>query len=176
MPQGLRTVKGLFISTAVLFVSALGFYAFGGTYSEHAQNAFVHGFGDVMDWKSRWIAGRDAINCGTVPVRGNPAVATDCALQAFAGHRSFRVRYGLQTFDTLMAAGVVAAPNGRVYELIFSGGPPTGTTDILRQRAVVNPCPVPATLRSTPRGRVSCFDAGRRTAANWTSSWLSEAP
>jgi len=176
MSQGMRTITRLFISVAAVFVSALGFYAFGGVYSEHAQTAIVHRFGDVMDWKSRWIAGRDAINCGTVPVRGDSATATDCALQAFAVHRSFRVRYGLQTVDTLMAAGVVAAPNGRVYELIFSGGPPTGATDILRQRVAVNLCPVPTTLRRTPRGRVTCFDAGRHTTANWTSSWLSEAP
>jgi len=113
----------------------VAFYVFGGR-DFHIQEAFVRTFGDVMEWKSRWIAGWGAVNCGTVPIRGNADAATDCALRAFAAHQPFRVRYGLQTFDTVMAVGVAAAPNGRVYEVIFSGGTPTGTTDLFGQRVV----------------------------------------
>lgn len=172
----LRSVRRLLVIAAAISISIAAFYIFGGSYSTHAQKAFVRTFGDVMDWQSRWIAGRGAVNCGTVPIRGNADAATDCALRAFAAHQPFRVRCGLQTVDTVMAAGVVAAPNARVYEVIFSGGPPTGTTDVIRQRVVVNACPVPATVRRTPKGRVTCFGPGPSTPANWTSSWLSEAP
>jgi hypothetical protein len=159
-----------------LSVSMAAFYLFGGRYSATAQAAFVSTFGDAMEWKSRSIAGWHTLNCGIVAPHGNADAATDCALRAFASHRPFRVRYGLQTYDTVMAAGVVASPDGRAYELIFSGGPPKGTTDVFRQRVAVNPCPVPGSFRKTSKGRVSCFDLGPHTPANWTSSWLSEAP
>jgi len=118
-------------------MAVAAFYLFGGRYSEASQRAFVHTFGDVMEWRSRWIAGWSGVDCGTVPIRGNTTVATDCALQAFALHKPFRVRYELHTYDTAMAAGVVASPNGRIYELVFSGGPPTGVTDVFRQRVAV---------------------------------------
>jgi hypothetical protein len=153
----------------------VAFNVFGGR-DFHIQEAFVRTFGDVMEWKSRWIAGWGAVNCGTVPIRGNADAATDCALRAFAAHQPFRVRYGLQTFDTVMAVGVAAAPNGRVYEVIFSGGTPTGTTDLFGQRVVTSACTAPVSLRRTPKGRVSCFGPGPKTPANWISSWLSEAP
>jgi hypothetical protein len=172
----LRPVRKFLVVVIAVSASIAAFYLFGGRYSESAQGAFVHTFGDVMEWRSRSIAGWGAVNCGIVPIRGNADAATDCALRAFASHRPFRVRYGLQTYDTVMATGVVASPDGRVYELIFSGGPPTGITDVFRQRVAVNTCPVPASLRSTPKGRISCFDPASPTPANWSSSWLSEAP
>jgi hypothetical protein len=171
--QLLRSALRYLIVAVAVSVSIAAFYMFGGSYSASAQGAFVRSFGDVMEWKSRMIAGRHAVNCGIVPVRGNADAATDCALRAFTTHEPFRVRYKLQTMDTVMAAGIVAAPNGRVYEIIFSGGLPNGTTDVIRQRAVVNACPVPASLRRTPNGRVTCFSPGPSTPANWTSSWLS---
>lgn len=176
MSTGFGSVRKFLAAVIVVSVSVAAFYLFGGRYSETAQGAFVHIFGDVMEWRSRLLAGWGAMNCGTVPIRGNADVATDCALRAFASHRPFRVRYGLQTHDTVMAAGVVASPDGRVYELIFSGGPPTGITDVFRQRVAIDACPVPPSLRRTPKGRISCFDPGPHTPANWTSSWLWEAP
>ncbi len=171
--QRLRSALRWLIVAVAVSVSITAFYMFGGSYSTCAQGAFVHSFGDIMEWKSRFIAGMHAVNCGTVLVRGNADAATDCALRAFEAHQPFRVRYKLQTMDTVMAAGVVAAPNGHLYEIIFSGGLPTGTTDVFRQRAIVNACPVPASLRRTPNGRVTCFGPGPSTPANWTSSWLS---
>lgn len=164
-------VRWSVIVAAYVCMGIIAFYVFGGR-DTGVQTVFVRSFGDVMEWKSRWIAGWDGVDCGTVPVRGNADAATACALRAFAAHQPFRVRYGLQTMDTVMAAGVVAAPNGRVYEIIFSGGP-TGTTDVIRQHAVVNACPVPASLRRIANGRVTCFGPGLSTPANGTSSWLS---
>lgn len=172
-PRTLRRFVGFVIAFSAFIA---GFYMFGGRYSEYAQVTFARAFGDIMAWRSRSIAGWGAVNCGVVPIRGIPDTATDCALRALAAHKPFRVRYGLQTYDTVMAAGVVAAPDGRVYELIFSGGSPTGITDVFRQRVAINACPVPASLRRTPKGRISCFDPMPHNPANWTSSWLSEAP
>ena len=165
LPRSIRlslaAAVALAISVSVLYVP------------EDAQRAFVKTFGDAMEWKSRWIAGRTAVNCGNVPVRGNPDSATDCALQAFAAHQPFRVRYGLQTIDTVMAVGVASAPNGRIYEIIFSGGAPNGRVNVVWQRFRVTTCPDQASLRKSPRGRVTCIPGDPQ---NITSSWLSEAP
>lgn len=140
--------------------------------SEGAQSAFVKTFGDAMDWKSRWIAGRNAVNCGNVPVRRDPEAATDCALRAFAAHEPFRVRYGLQTMDTVMAVGVISSANGQLYEIVFSGGTPTGRIDLFRQRFLVHACPGQPSLKRTPMGRVTC----ESSTHNNIHSWLSEAP
>lgn len=136
--------------------------------SEDAQSEFVKTFGDVMDWKGRWISGRNAVNCGNVSVRLDPKAATDCALVAFAAHKPFRVRYRLQTMDTVMAAGVVSSANGQLYEILFSGGTPTGRTDVFRQRFIVNACQAEASLKRTANGRVTCDPA-----TPIISSWLS---
>jgi hypothetical protein len=136
--------------------------------SEDSQSVFVKTFGDAMEWKSRWIAGRNAVNCGNVPVRGDPEAATDCALRAFAAHDPFRVRYGLQTMDTVMAAGVISSANGQLYEIVFSGGTPTGRTDLFRQRLIVSACQAQALLKRTANGRVTCDPA-----TPIISSWLS---
>lgn len=161
-----------FLAILTLFIAILWFFDL----KEPAEDVFVHTFGDVMDWKSRWIAGGGATNCGSVPVRGNVDAATDCALRAFEAHRPFRVRYGLQTMDTVMAAGVVADSKGRVYEMLFSGMSPTGTVDVIRQRVIVKACPTPTSVRRTPRGRVACFAQGDTSPEASISSWLSDAP
>ena len=140
--------------------------------SEDAQSVFVKTFGDSMEWKIRWISGPNAVNCGNVAVRRDPEVATDCVLRAFAAHEPFRVRYGLQTMDTVMAAGVVSSANGQLYEILFSGGAPTGRIDVFRQRFLVHACPAQASLKRTPKGRVTCDPAPNDTI----SSWLSEVP
>jgi hypothetical protein len=163
-----RSVRILLVAAVGITVPMFVLYT-----SEGAQAAFVRTLGDSMEWKSRWISSRNAVNCGSVPVRGNPDAATDCALHAFASHHSFRVRYGLQTMDTVMAVGVVSAPNGHIYEIIFSGGTPTGSVDVFRQRFLVATCPTQALLTRTPRGRVTCAP---RDPKNIPSAWLSEAP
>ena len=141
--------------------------------SEDAQSEFVKTFGDALEWKSRRISGRNAVNCGNVPARRDPEAATDCALRAFAAHEPFRVRYRIQTMDTVMAAGVVSSADGQLYEILFSGGTPTGKTDVFRQSLLVKACQARASLKRTVRGRVACDPA---TPNNIISSWLSEAP
>lgn len=176
MAPRVRKLLRIVVVVLAVSISIASFYMFGGRYSEYSQEAFARTCGDVMAWRSRSLAGRNAVNCGIVPARGNPDAATDCALKAFASHKAFRVRYGLQTYDTAMAAGVVTAPDGHAYELIFSGGTPTGITDIFRQRVATHLCAVPTYLRRTPKGRISCFDPDAHTPMNWISSWLWDAP
>ncbi len=165
-------LRGLAIVTALVMVSLIFFYV-SGNRDSGIQGAFIHRFGDAMEWKSRWISGRNAIDCGIVPVRGDSQAATDCALRAFSSRKAFRIRYGLQTMDTVMAVGVVSSSNGQLYEILFSGGAPTGTIDVFRQRFFMNACATQASLRKTPKGRVSCFPA---SPDNRVSSWLSDAP
>lgn len=129
MSRRFRSVRTFLVVVITICVCIAAFYLFGGRYSAITQ-AFVRTFGDAMEWKSRSIAGWGAVNCGIVPIHGKPDAATDCALRAFASHRPFRVRYGLETYDTVMAAGVVVSPDGRAYELIFSGGTPAAITDV----------------------------------------------
>jgi hypothetical protein len=100
-----RLVRLLLIALATATFSITGLYVFGGGYSETAQRWFIGTFGDAMEWRSRWIAGNGAINCGTVRIGGSADGATGCALQAFAEHRHFRVRYTIKTVDIGMAAG-----------------------------------------------------------------------
>ena len=151
----------------VLYVTFCLFVLF---VSGDAQSEFVKTFGDAMEWKGRWISGRSAVNCGNVPVRRDPEAATDCALRAFAAHKPFRVRYGLQTMDTVMAAGVISSDKGQLYEILFSGGTPTGRIDVFRQRLLVNACQAHASLKRTANERVTCDPA---TPDSIISSWLS---
>jgi hypothetical protein len=164
--------SALVVVSIPVLVAAL--YILGGDYSMVSQRWFVRTLGDVMDWRSRWIAGVDAVDCGAVNPGGNTTVSTDCALQAFSAHRPFSVRYGLKTVDIRMAAGLVGERSGRVYEMVFWGGGPG--TDVFRQRVYLNQCPTPVSLRKTPKGRLTCFPLGPRTHEEWTSSWLSDAP
>jgi hypothetical protein len=47
--------------------------------------------GDSMDWRSRWLMGRNGIDCGQVKVNGDPQIPTACALKAQGEGKPFRV-------------------------------------------------------------------------------------
>jgi hypothetical protein len=114
--------------------------------------------GDSMDWHSRWLIGRHGIDCGTVKVRADPTVATDCALKAQADGKPFRVRYNVLGYDSAVAGGIVRTPSGDLYGLSFDGDPSgQGGTSLFRQRVRSRHCPEPTHLWVNPKGRVNCF-------------------
>lgn len=118
----------------------------------------LHTFGDAWESQSQKISGPHAINCGRVGVRGNPKVATECALKAFREGKPFRVRYDLQGIDSNVSAGLVYSPEGKLYGLVFDGDPAgQGGTSWSRQRVERVACPVPFQMYVNPNGRLNCF-------------------
>jgi hypothetical protein len=106
---------------------------------------------DAMDWRSHYLAGIHSVDCGRVKVRGDASVATDCALQANAEGKPFRVIYNIQGYDSSVAGGVVRTLDGRLLFLSFDG------FSFLRQRVSVTPCPKPYHLYVNPASRMNCF-------------------
>jgi hypothetical protein len=110
-----------------------------------------HVTGDAMDWKSHYLAGIYSVNCGRVKIRGDASMATDCALQADAEAKPFRVIYNIQGYDSSVAGGVVRTADGRLLFLSFDG------FSFLHQHINVTPCPKPYHLCVNPEARVNCF-------------------
>jgi len=116
---------------------------------------FVDLVGDNLEWQSRQIAWRSAVNCGVVEAGHDARDANDCALSALSTGRSFRVRYRVQTIDSDVSTGIVRSSQGRLYEIILEGNPGRGgPTSLLRQRTLVEECTT--TIHQTSAGRLTC--------------------
>lgn len=113
--------------------------------------------GDAMDWKIHYVAGLGSINCGRVKIRGDASAATQCALQADAKSKSFRVVYNIQGIDVLVADGIVRTRSGQLFALSYAGCNSGCGFSYLQQRVDVAPCPKPYHLYVNPRGRLNCF-------------------
>ncbi len=111
---------------------------------------------DLLERRSKELAGPQGINCGGVPIRGNPKAATACALAAQKAGKPFRVRYDLQGIDSVVAVAIVRTPIGTVGTLNYdsdpSGGGRVGGGVIYPKR-----CPEPVHLWVNPSGRINCF-------------------
>jgi hypothetical protein len=113
---------------------------------------------DLLEQQSKELAGPAAVNCGRVPVAGNPKMATNCALAAQIAGKPFRVRYDIQGIDSFVAVAIVRTPIGRVGALQYDSDPAGGGG---RAHEVVYPkmCPEPVHLWVNPSGRINCFQA-----------------
>jgi hypothetical protein len=109
-----------------------------------------------MELQSKKLAGPTAVDCGRVLLRGDPQIASECALTAQRAGMPFRVRYDLQGIDSLVAAGIVRDQAGNVQILMWdsdpSGGGRVGPGVVFLIR-----CPVPVHLWVDPNGRVKCL-------------------
>jgi hypothetical protein len=124
-----------------------------------AEEGIFFIFGDAMDWRSRSLAGGNAINCGTVSTHGDPAPATSCGLKAQSEGQPFRVRYNIIGIDSDVAAGLVRTPDGQLYAIGFTGNIfGQGGTSLRLQRVGQKPCPEPLHLYVNPSGRLNCFE------------------
>jgi hypothetical protein len=134
------------------------------------SDAFLSKYGDAMDWRGAWLVGRHGINCGEVRIGQDPGAATNCALNAHAAGRPFRVRYDIMGWDEPVAGGLVGASDGRLYALSFMGDPGGGgRTSLWGQRVDVRSCPKPSRLYVNPKGRLNCFQAALSPPAGLTS-------
>jgi hypothetical protein len=109
-----------------------------------------------MELQSTNLAGPDAVDCGRVPVGGDPKVATECALAAQRAGKPFRVRYDIRGIDSFIAVAIVRTPIGIVGTLQYDSDPMGGGG---RAHEVVFPkrCPAPVHLWVNPNGRINCF-------------------
>jgi hypothetical protein len=128
---------------------------------------FIPIVGDSMDWQSRRLVGRHGIDCGRVKVRGDPNLASECALKAQAEGKPFRVRYDILGYDSAVAGGIVRTSTGQLYGLSFDGDPSgQGGISLFRQRVSKTPCPQPIHLWVNPKGRINCFQQQLSQPAN----------
>jgi hypothetical protein len=111
---------------------------------------------DLLELQSKNLAGPEAVDCGRVPVGGDPKVATECALAAQRAGKPFRVRYDIRGIDSFIAVAIVRTPIGTVGTLQHDSDPMGGGG---RAHEVVSPkrCPEPVHLWVNPNGRINCF-------------------
>ena len=98
----------------------------------------------LMEGKLKLTAGNAAINCGVVPLRGDPNRSSDCALEAFSQHHAFYV-YFINEGGT--------HPDS--YGLAWDGSGNPTTIDEFDNSLHVYPCPTPVRLWKQ-RSWVSC--------------------
>ena len=103
----------------------------------------VWAIGDKLDWESRRLAGRDARDCGRVPIGAEAREASECVAQAFRDKKPFRVRYDTMSVDEASAVSIVGAADGHAYHLRFLGGSPDGQVSLLGQTVKNWVCPEP---------------------------------
>ncbi|SRR6266851_3509635 len=115
-------------------------------------------FGDAWEWESRYLSSPAATDCGRVKVKEIPKTATECGLKAFRKSQPFRVRYDILVTDSHVSAGLIYAPAGKLYGLVFYD---SATVDGFTGRAAewteTGLCPSPFQLHITPNGRLTCF-------------------
>lgn len=118
-----------------------------------AKNALTD---DRLEQESRKLAGMDAVDCGRVPIAGDPKAASHCALAAQNKGKPFRVRYDIQGIDSFLAVAVVRTPIGTVSVLQYDSDPSGGGR---RGPGVIDSwrCPEPVHLWLTSRRRINCF-------------------
>ena len=134
-----------------IFASVLVCFAFLFVDSMGMTYPLVLVIGDAMDWESHYLAGVRNVNCGRVKIRGDASSATQCALQADAKAKPFRVIYNIQGFDAIVAGGVVRTPGGKLFALTYDSCPSGCGFSLLQQRVhVVPPAAIPP-LRESQR-------------------------
>ena len=118
---------------------------------------------EVMDQRLAILAGKDAINCGSSPVKGNPEGVNRCARDAFRRHKAFYVRYWFQGIDAEISDGLAFDGSGAGYGVVFDSmgfsdeGLKKGASMPDGSHTVVLRCPSPVKLRKTRTGTLSCF-------------------
>jgi hypothetical protein len=110
---------------------------------------------DLLEQESRRLAGPGAVDCGRLPVAGDPKPASDCVLSAQKMGKPFRVRYDMQGVDSFVAVALVRSRTRTVDDLLYDSDPSRGghaaATVCLRR------CPVPVRFRLNSDGRVDRF-------------------
>ncbi len=139
---------------------ALTLFSIGLSYGDWLQErVFTPIFGEPIDQMTRHLAGRDAIDCGRVRIRRDPAMATSCALEARAKRSPFRVAYDVVGTDSLIADGFAIGPDGRLFRVLYDGCPEGCGFSILRQSTYAAECAPPQNLVMDSHGKLTCLFA-----------------
>lgn len=127
----------------------------------YLSDAFVHKYGDAMDWWTLWLAGRHSVNCGRVEMGLDKAPATTCGINAWAQGLPFRVRYDMMGRYSPLSVGLVRTPKGRMLALSFVGDASGGEgTSFWGERVDIQSCPEPTHLYLSRMGTMmNCFPA-----------------
>lgn len=130
--------------------------------------AYMPADAKVMDQRLRAIAGSGAIDCGNVPVDGNPARATSCAMKAYRRHKAFYVRYEARGVDAQLIDGLASNSKSDAYAVIFDSLGVSGSDqaqDATRpdgDYTIVMQCPKPTKIREAKNGKLTCFHEERK--------------
>jgi len=117
---------------------------------------------EVMDQRLRTLAGNGAIDCGEVPVDGDPAKASSCAMKASRQHKAFYVRYDARGIDAQLVDGLASNAKNDTYAVIFGslGVSSDEAQDATRpdgDHTIVMECPKPTKIRKAKNGKLTCF-------------------
>jgi hypothetical protein len=112
---------------------------------------------DLLAKEAKDIAGGAAIDCGEVPVHGDPGKATACALGAEKTLKPFIVRYDLYTFESPRSIAIVRSPDGHSRALDYYGNVEGVGGPHDHEGIAAHSCPEPIVFGVNARGRFSCF-------------------
>jgi hypothetical protein len=147
-------MKTVLVLVVLLSLATLSIAAGFGPY--RICQALVDLVGDKLEWRSRSLAGKEAVNCGRVEALHGARAANDCVRNAIASGKAFRVRYTAPAIEGGLHTGLVRSPQGHLYEIILDGNPGRGgPTSLFRQQIAVEECSTE--LRVTRFGRLTCI-------------------
>lgn len=121
--------------------------------------------GDVLDQRLRELAGNDAEDCGTVPIRGDPSVARACAEKVISEKKPFFVRFRIMSIDSNVSLAFAGSPDGKVFQIGFSD-----------RRLAERACPAPVQLWGTENEIPDCFLADMAAACKGKNASASVPP
>jgi hypothetical protein len=111
---------------------------------------------DLLEKRSLQLAGPNAVDCGTVTVRGNPKKANNCVLRANKAGKPFRVRYELMGADSYVADALVRLPDGTLQALSYDSDAAGGGRRRGAETVSHSQCPMPIHLYTTFHGQLTC--------------------
>lgn len=89
----------------------------------------------------REAAGRDARDCGLVPLPSSRAAAVSCANAALGDNRPFSVIFQVQGIDSTVYYALARGADGRVEQLTWDSDVSGGSSLMARRRISRDPCP-----------------------------------
>ncbi len=110
---------------------------------------------DLLEKRSLQLAGPNAVDCGTVAVRGDPKKANNCVLRANKAGKPFRVRYQFMGADSYVADALVRLPDGTLQTLSYDSDATGGGRRRGAETVSHSQCPTPIHFYTT-FGRLTC--------------------
>ena len=108
------------------------------------------------------LAGKNAISCGDVQLKGNPNAANKCAQTAFQNRKAFYVSYEFWGIDSQVTVALAMNSSGHLYSLQADSmgfSPPFKAESKVEEgdHLIITPCPKPYALNVARGNVLSCF-------------------